>query len=61
MAEQQTTPQNPDEQQPELTEAQIALVQEIATEAVRTALAQAAREANMTPSDRLRDAYKPAA
>lgn len=59
MAEQ--TPQDQGEQQGELTEEQVAQVQEIATEAVRTALAQAAREANMTPSDRLRDAYKPAA
>jgi hypothetical protein len=59
MAEQ--NPQDQGEQQGELTEEQVAQVQEIATEAVRTALAQAAREANMTPSDRLRDAYKPAA
>jgi hypothetical protein len=60
MAEQ--NPQDQGEEQVELTEEQVELVQQIATEAVRTALAEAARQENMTPAERMREGYaKPAA
>jgi L-aminopeptidase/D-esterase-like protein len=63
MAEQQSTPQDQDPEQVELTEQQVEQVEAIAAEAVRTALAEAARQENMTPAERMREGYanKPAA